>query len=103
LVLYSPLNGSMSLAAFPLFGSMITQDPSLYRRYWFHRYYDPSDFLSVILISSLLYLSTNTPCGEPLGSPTFTLLPLIACHALRPRGAAHAFLIGLGRYCLLES
>ncbi len=87
---------------FSLLRLIITQDPSLHRHYWLHRYYDPSDFLTAFSTSSLLYLSVNTPFGELLGSPTFTLLPLIACRALRPRrDYPIPSLIGLGWYCLL--
>ena len=77
----------LSHAAFLLLRLIITQDPSLRHRYWFLRYYDPSDSLTVISAFSLSHLLTNTSCEEPLGYPTFTSLPLITCRALRPRGA----------------
>ena len=81
----------LSHAAFLLFRLIITKDPSLHRRYRLRQYYDLSDFLTTVSASLLLHLFADTSYEESLGSPTFALFLLIACPALRPRGATYAF------------
>ncbi len=55
-------------------------------------YYDLSDFLTVISISSLLHLSINTFITERTARTSHVhLSTFTACHALRPRGC-HVYL-----------
>jgi len=104
-VLCSSLSGSVVPCGISLLRLIITQDPSLRRRYWFHWYCDPSDSLSVFSASSLSHLSVNTSLEGLSGSPTFVLLPLRACRALRPRGVSFPSLVGLAdvAFCLFEN
>jgi len=57
----------------------------------FHRYYGPSDFLTIISAPSLLHLSANTPFGrgEWSGSPTFTCLLWFHAVLSDPGGVPH--------------
>ena len=58
----------------------------------FRRYYDLSDFLTVISISSLLHLSTDTFITErTVRTSHVHLSTFITCRALRPRGC-HVYL-----------